>query len=303
MENILDAIISNNALFACVIIVLSAILVTLIVLIIRSLRDNKKINIYEEELEDEDIKKVKNVKKEDIIDSPDTEEEIENIEEMQVDNTFPTEEELEDIDEEEIKERYDEENEREIEELLEENDDNEIGQLIKEMEESTNVKPEDVVANFEKEQEAQSIISYKELVDAVKNRQNEYYEDELESKPLTTVSDFIKQKEEKKQSTQTILANMLDASLEDEQTSESEQLELDNTDSDDNVSNVNLDAVEIDDDLEFEVGEAETVGTIGDIYQQMAEDIKKESEATSVIEDLTKNEEFLQSLKDFRKKL
>lgn len=52
------------------------------------------------------------------------------------------------------------------------------------MEADSKLKPEDIVANFEEEQEAQSIISYKELVDAVKNRKEDIYEDELESKPL-----------------------------------------------------------------------------------------------------------------------
>ena len=82
MGNILNRIIENNILFTGVIIVLCVILVILILLIIKTFRNNKKINIYEEELEDEDIKKVKNVKKEDIIETPNKiKEEVKKVEE------------------------------------------------------------------------------------------------------------------------------------------------------------------------------------------------------------------------------
>ena len=39
------------------------------------------------------------------------------------------------------------------------------------------------------------IISYKELVNAVKNRTEDVYEDELESQPLATVSDLMEELE------------------------------------------------------------------------------------------------------------
>ena len=83
MGNLLNKIIENNALFIGVIIALSIILILLIVLIIKSAKSNKKINIYEEDLEDEELKTVKNVKKEGIIETPDDEleEEVELDEE------------------------------------------------------------------------------------------------------------------------------------------------------------------------------------------------------------------------------
>ena len=75
MGKFINKIVENNILFVSVLVVLAIILVVLIVLIVKSIRDNKKINVYEEDLEDEDFKKVKNVKKEDIIETPDIEEE------------------------------------------------------------------------------------------------------------------------------------------------------------------------------------------------------------------------------------
>ena len=276
MKDILDTIVSNSVIFAGVIIVLCAVLVTLIILIIRSLRGDKKINIYEEELEDEDIKKVKNVKKEDIIESPSNVKE-EKKHETKKQEKFKTEEELEARSLKEIEKRYDSENEKEIEEILEETQGTEIEKLIKEMEESTNVKPEEVVANFEEEQEAQSIISYRDLVDAVRNRQDEYYEDELESRPLTTVSNYKQQQEVEKKIPKENNNKFKKTEVISPIFGRVSESKIDNTNRD-NKKEVN------------------------DIYNHMAKDLKKNNEATA-LDELTKNEEFLKSLKDFRKKL
>ncbi len=284
MRNLLSAIINNNLLFACVIIVLSAILVTLIILIIRSMRDGKKINIYEEELEDEDIKKVRKVKKEDIIDTPDNGEQVPKDKKKKV-KTKEVTPEYEDITEEAIEERYDEENQKEIEEILEDNPSDEIEQLLHEMEESSKVKPEDVVANFEEEQEAQSIISYKELVDVVKNRRDEYYEDALESQPLTTVSDFVKEHENRNQ----VLDEKVEPETEEENKFQKTEI----------ISPVFGRINEEKKEVKEKTSDT-ALSSLDSIYAQMEEDLKKQRQGENT---LSKDQEFLQSLKDFRNKL
>lgn len=346
MGNILNKIVNNNALFVGVIIVLCIILIALIILIIRSARENKKINIYEEELEDEDIKKVKNVKKEDIIETPDTNEDIK--EEISVKETEKKEEitkeertnnEEEEI-EKEVEQRYDEEKEKEIEEIREDNPTNEIEQLLSKMEADSKLKPEDIVANFEEEQEAQSIISYKELVDAVKNRQEDIYEDELESKPLATVSDFMKQKEAQELENSAILSikdisekSEVDEikSCEELEEKEITSLKFKKTDVispvfgiveesqgkkkkgtiDETIDLTDMDLTDMDfgaiNKTKEELKEEDAAITaLDEIYKHMAEDLLKNNEdlgETASLEELTRNEEFLQSLKDFRKKL
>ena len=58
------------------------------------------------------------------------------------------------------------------------NDNNELQDLINKMKEEIELKPEDVVKKFEEEQEEKAIISYKELVDNVKAGNIEVVEDE-----------------------------------------------------------------------------------------------------------------------------
>ena len=338
MGNILNRIIENNILFTGVIIVLCVILIILILLIIKTFRNNKKINIYEEELEDEDIKKVKNVKKEDIIETPNKiKEEVKKVEEKveQVEEDENTrlllEEELD-----EIEEKYAKEKEQEFEEVKEENHSSEIAELLSRMEEDSKLKPEDVVANFEKEQEAQSIISYKELVNAVKNRQEDYYEDELESLPLATVSDYMKQRKEKEN-------NEIENEQFDIETEEIEELtpKEENTSSfrntdvispvfgivssnnetrnttktkkEDSSIDKTIDLRDIDlSDSDFinvnkeQKTNSDSLKELDAIYKQMAKDLfenNEELKQTTSLDELTRNEEFLQSLKDFRKKL
>ena len=55
---------------------------------------------------------------------------------------------------------------------------NELDTIIKKMQEEIDLKPEDVVRKFEEEQEEKAIISYKELVDNVKSGKIEVIEDE-----------------------------------------------------------------------------------------------------------------------------
>jgi len=56
---------------------------------------------------------------------------------------------------------------------------NELDSIIKKMQEEMDMKPEDVVRKFEEEQEEKAIISYKELVDNVKSGKIEVVEDEV----------------------------------------------------------------------------------------------------------------------------
>ncbi len=272
MNEIIDKIVGNNLVFGGILIFLGVILLILIVSIVRSAKKSRKIPIYEEDLEDTELEKIKD---ENIIDKPEVkkkqkkkvekkkeiveeddeedinlevileEEEIAPEEEQEdlptssaveeviadekeiveekskepvveqetiysdgeaeeiIDEGYSEERiaELENIDEEEIKERIDKEHEEVIEETMEEIDNEEMVDILQNLKEAREVKPEDVVRQFEQEQEAQSIISYQELVDVVKNRDKDF-EDELESKPLATVSDFLPEvpKEENKDS-------------------------------------------------------------------------------------------------------
>ncbi len=104
---------------------------------------------------------------------------------------------LENVDEKEIEKRIDQEHEEAIKEAMEEIDNDAIKDALYELKEKQEMTPEEVVRKFEQEQEAQSIISYQELVDVVKNRDNNF-EDELESKPLATVSDFLPEQSKEK---------------------------------------------------------------------------------------------------------
>lgn len=168
--------------------------------------DSSKIKLEEKEISEEIIEEstkepeiVEEEFSEDIVEEETIEEElIENNEEEEIENNEeeiiigeePNREELEQIEDKEIETRIDKEHEKEIKDALAKNSHEEFNEILNEMKEIKEVNPEEVVRNFEEEQEARSIISYQELVDVVKNRDNEFV-DELENKPLATVSDFI----------------------------------------------------------------------------------------------------------------
>ena len=137
----------------------------------------KKIKVEDPELKKEESKSI-------------FDDELDELEEVEFDDKALREE-LEKIEDKEIEERIDEEHKKDIEEEIEENDNSELKQILEEMKEKNELDPEEIVRNFEEEQEAQSIISYQELLSVVKQRENDF-EDELESRPLATVSDFIK---------------------------------------------------------------------------------------------------------------
>ena len=80
------------------------------------------------------------------------------------------------------------ENAKEVDEQLkkiEEEQPNELQQLINKMQEDIDLKPEEVVKRFEDEQEEKAIISYKELVDNVRNGKIQAIDDET-NKPVET---------------------------------------------------------------------------------------------------------------------
>lgn len=68
--------------------------------------------------------------------------------------------------------------ESELESIEESEKSGELENILKKMQEDVNVKPEDVVKKFEQEQEENAIISYKELVDNVNSGKIEAIEDE-----------------------------------------------------------------------------------------------------------------------------
>ena len=349
MVSLLNKIIENNLIFGCVIGALCLVLIILVILIIRSVRENHKINIYEEELEDEDIKKVKHVKKEDIIEEPDFIVEDDDIEiESKTKEQEKVKEEIKDIDnyedDYEIEERYSKEKEQEINEVKEENHNEQLQKILEKMEKDSKLTPEDVVANFEKEQEAQSIISYKELVNAVKNRNDEYYEDELESKPLTTVTEYLKQKDEQEPidfSDFTTVINTIHEKKEEPKKNERyddsyAQKKVDTDEisrfrktevispiygrmseskkEDDYAKTIDLRDLDLSDDdfnrdrkeLRQDDSALSALSSLDDTYKKMADHIiskRDEKGETTSLDALARNEEFLQSLKDFRKNL
>ena len=188
------------------------------------------------------------------------------------------------------------------------------------MEEDSKLKPEDVVAKFEKEQEAQSIISYKELVNAVKNRQEEEYEDELEGKPLSTVSTIMEvmnnQDEEEEEVVEEVkpkeeIKLKEKVKVEEKIPEITDDKRFKKTDVISPVFGIvkDKDTEEISNDEKINKEENldnDSLTALDEIYKQMADDLfspdDKTSDTTS-LDTLTKNEEFLQSLKDFRKNL
>lgn len=68
--------------------------------------------------------------------------------------------------------------EAELEEIKDNEEPSELESILQKMQEDINVKPEDVVKKFEQEQEEKAIISYQELVDSVKSGKIELIDDE-----------------------------------------------------------------------------------------------------------------------------
>jgi len=68
--------------------------------------------------------------------------------------------------------------EAELEKIEETPQSNELENILKKMQEDMDLKPEDVVKKFEEEQEEKAIISYQELVDNVKSGKIEVIDDE-----------------------------------------------------------------------------------------------------------------------------
>ena len=68
--------------------------------------------------------------------------------------------------------------EEELEKVEETPKSNELENILQKMQEEIDLKPEDVVKKFEEEQEEKAIISYQELVDSVKSGKIEVVDDE-----------------------------------------------------------------------------------------------------------------------------
>ncbi|MBQ9318437.1 MAG: hypothetical protein IJR82_02265 [Bacilli bacterium] len=74
--------------------------------------------------------------------------------------------------------------------VVEKPENSELDNILNQMQKDMEVKPEQVVANFEAEQEKNSIISYRELVNCVKNNKLQVVEDDVSE------VDFVKQLEQ-----------------------------------------------------------------------------------------------------------
>ena len=93
---------------------------------------------------------------------------------------------------------------------------NELENLIKKMQEDIDLKPEDVVKKFEEEQEEKAIISYQELVDNVKAGKIEVIDDEqsninfVENLSTESVEEPIMVTEEKTSITPEMVKNAIE---------------------------------------------------------------------------------------------
>ena len=156
----------------------------------------------------------------------------------------------------------------------------ELDSILDKMQKDMNVKPEQVVANFEAEQEKNAIISYQELVDCVKNNKIQVIEDEESS------IDFVQ---------------ALESDLKDDTIS--------------NASKSHLDVIdELNDSKRFTSSEiiSPVYGRMSDPKYPKMESYSNQNslklgEATMDLEPVTneikKNEEFLKNLVEFRKNL
>lgn len=171
---------------------------------------------------------------------------------------------------------------------IEENKPNELQQLIDKMQEDINLKPEDVVKKFEDEQEEKAIISYKELVDNVRNGKIQAIDDET-NKPVDTFQ----------------LSNVETKAIDREESVTPEMLK-------DAIENISANSVK------EEIEKFKSSAYISPIYGIMKDNmsyptIKKKEvtldaisntrDYTELTEEIKRQEEFLKALKEFRDSL
>ena len=169
---------------------------------------------------------------------------------------------------------------------IDDSNSSELGSIIEKMQKDMEVKPEQVVANFEKEQEENAIISYQELVDCVKNNKIQVFEDDLGE------VDYVKE-------------------LEQEIIEEPVAMPYKNSDS----SKTHLDVIdELNNEKKFTSSEviSPVYGRMSDPRYPKMEDYSNENslklgentmDLEPISEEIKKNEDFLKNLVEFRKNL
>jgi len=162
----------------------------------------------------------------------------------------------------------------------------ELGSIIDKMQKDMEVKPEQVVANFEQEQEENAIISYQELVNCVKNNKIQVIEDDAGD------IDYVKE-------------------LEQEINEETVTVPYKNS----NSSKTHLDVIdELDNVKKFTSSEviSPVYGRMSDPKYPNMENYSNENslklgentmDLEPISEEIKKNEDFLKNLVEFRKNL
>ena len=183
--------------------------------------------------------------------------------------------------------------EEELEKIEENNEPNELENILKKMQEDMEVKPEDVVKKFEKEQEEKAIISYQELVDNVKSGKIEVIDDE--ESEVNFVENLVT--DEVVEPVMTI-DNNTDSQVTPEMVKEA-------------IENISKDSIK-EEPKRFK--QSEFISPIYGVMDNKVEYPKvKKSETTldimntrdynELTEEIKRQEEFLQALKEFRKNL
>ena len=205
--------------------------------------------------------------------------------------------------------------EEEQDEKLEENK-KEVEEMLMKMQQDLETKPEDVVTNFENEQEEKSIISYQELLESVKQKQEvkvtpvkieekevvEPVKEEIVEEPIINedVAKKIRLEEEaiKELNEKTTIKEI---SEEEEKFNKIEESLKNVDDLEDTKRFRNTDFISPifgrqENNIKYPTV-PKTKSTIEETIN------KKETKTTKLEEELAKNESFLKALKDFRKNL
>lgn len=198
---------------------------------------------------------------------------------------------------EKIKENFEEADklEQEIQEIENGKVSNELEDIIKKMQEDIEVKPEDVVKKFEEEQEEKAIISYQELVDNVKAGKIEVIEDD--NSEINYVESLI-------ENSQIDDEPIMGTSIESEQVVTPEMVK-------DAIQSISNDSIK-EEPKKFK--KSEFISPIFGIMDNKIEystvkkqentlDIMNTRDYNKLTEEIKKQEEFLNALKEFRNNL
>ncbi len=171
---------------------------------------------------------------------------------------------------------------------------NELENILKKMQEDIEVKPEDVVKKFEEEQEQKAIISYKELVDNVKSGKIEVIDDE------DTGTDFVESLVNKDRIEEPVM--IMDDQYESNVTPEMVK---------DAIESISVNSVK-EEPKKFR--QSDFISPVYGVMNNHIEypkvkkvnnilDIMNTKDYNELTEEIKKQEEFLQALKEFRNNL